>query len=193
MRRASSSTLALLAVAAAGVGASAARAQTAALPSPEHAVKAAFLYNFARFVEWPAAPVDCTARPLVIAVLGPDPFGPALERAVSERKTGHQPIHVQRLRRAADIEPCTVLFVSDSSSERLGDILAALQGRPVLVVGESPGFARRGGAIGFVVDGKRVRFETNRQAAAAAGLTLSSRLLAVASAVDGGAPARSGR
>jgi hypothetical protein len=160
-------------------------AQSSPTPSPEHVVKAAFLYNFTRFVEWPAAPVDCTTAPLNIAVLGQDPFGPALDRTVAGRRVGSQPIRVQRLRRAAEIEPCTLLFVTAAESERLAEVLGALRGRPVLVVGESPGFARRGGAIGFHVDGKRVRFETNRQAAAAAGLTLSSRLLALASAVDG--------
>jgi hypothetical protein len=156
----------------------------AAAPTPgEYEVKAAFLYNFARFVEWPTQAV--AGRPFVIAVYGDDPFGPLLDQTLSGQRVQDQPLELRRIRRVDDAAGVHILFVSASEVDHLPDLFKALEGASVLTVGETDGFAARGGMIGFVVQGKRVRFDVNRAHAARAGLRLSSQLLQVARAVDG--------
>jgi YfiR/HmsC-like len=146
----------------------------------ESQVKALFLFNFAQFVEWPAAAVPDSQAPLVIGVLGDDPFGGFLDAAVRGERLGARPFVVRRYRRLADVTGCDILFISRSEAGRMEDILAGLQGRPILTVSDAEGFARRGGMIRFVTERSRVRLEINRRAAEAAGLTLSSKLLRVA-------------
>lgn len=145
----------------------------------EYQVKAAYLYGFGRFVEWPAAPVSADGS-FVLCVLGDDPFGPLLDQAAEGGQVKNQPVSVRRIERAEDGGACDTLFVSASEQPRLPRILAVLGHRPVLTVGDSPDFARRGGMIGFSVEGSRVRFTVNLAAAQDAGLMLQSELLRVA-------------
>ena len=145
----------------------------------EYPVKAAFLYEFARFVEWPD--VGATPGPLSIGVLGDDPFGEALDRAVSAKKVGGRALAIRRFRQLEELTPCAILFVANSEVGRLDAILNKTAGWPTLIVGESDGFTGGGGMVRFFVDGNRVRFEVNLRAAETAGLRLSSRMLAVAS------------
>jgi YfiR/HmsC-like len=152
--------------------------------SLEYPVKAAFLVNFAKFAEWPADSLQARAQVVSICVLGRDPFGEILEKAVAGRSAGGRPILVQRQRNVDDVRACHVLFIAGSESERLAHIFERLAGQPVLTVGEREGFARRGGVIGLVVEDNRARFEVNLHAAQRAGLLLSSKLLAVARVVD---------
>ena len=147
----------------------------------EYQVKAAYLYGFGRFVEWPdaAAPADT----FVLCVLGDDPFGPLLDQVAEGGVVKKRPVTVRRIGRPEDGARCDTLFVSASEQSRLARILAALDHRPVLTVGDSPEFAQRGGMIGFTVDGGRVRFLVNLVAARDAGLMLQSELIRVAAAV----------
>jgi len=150
--------------------------------SLEYAVKAAFLYNFAKFVEWPDSPAAPPST-LTLCVLGTDPFGEALETAVLDKTVRSRTLSVRRLQGLEDLGPCPILFIASSEVGRLPQILERLRGAPVLTVGESDGFARAGGMIGFFLEENRVRFEVNLGAAEAAGLRISSRLLGVAKVV----------
>lgn len=153
----------------------------------EYQVKAAFLFNFVQFVEWPADAFAEKGAPITIGVLGDDPFGQNLVETVrGERVSGHE-LRVRRFRRAEEVTGCQLLFVSQSEGERLDAILATLRGRPVLLVSDIDGFAGRGGMIGMTMEQGRVKLQINPRAARAAHLALSSKLLRVAELVEGGA------
>jgi uncharacterized protein DUF4154 len=145
---------------------------------PEYSVKAAFLYHFVEFVEWPAnAPLPAT---ITIGVLGKDPFGDLLDRAILHKVVMGRPLAVRRFETVEELQPCQILFVSSSEMSRLPEAFARLDGAPVLTVGEADRFARRGGMIGFLFEEDRVRLEINLAAAEATGLRVSSKLLSVA-------------
>lgn len=148
--------------------------------SSEHAVKAAFLYNFAKFVEWPDGTFRSPAEPVTFCVLGDGPVGGELERAVAGKTAAGRTVAVRRLSQLAGLDECRILFVGSSESPRLHQILAAVGRRPVLTVGEEEGFIGAGGIISFVVRQSRVRFRIEHDAAVRAGLRLSSRLLELA-------------
>jgi hypothetical protein len=148
-------------------------------PLPEYPVKAAFLYHFVEFVEWPEASPLPPAT-VTIGVLGRDPFGDVLDKAILQKLPAGRTLVIRRFARASDLEPCAILFISSSEMPHLPEILARLQGAPVLTVGEADRFARHGGMIGFFLEDNRVRLEVNRFAVEKAGLRVSSKLLAVA-------------
>lgn len=150
-------------------------------PPTEYEVKAAFLLNFARFVEWPA---DKASGPFVVAVLGHDPFGPALDRAFEGSGIAGRPWEVRRAARLEDVARSQILFVSRSEESRLEAILAALRVTPVLTVSDIPGFAERRGMIGFRVEERRVRFDINPVPASESRLRISSQLLKLARIVS---------
>jgi hypothetical protein len=148
-------------------------------PLPEYPVKAAFLYHFVEFVEWPrASPLP--AATVTIGVLGRDPFGDVLDKAVLEKMVAGRTLTIRRFDSLKALEPCEILFISSSETPRLPEILARFEGSAVLTVGEGDRFARHGGMIGFLVEDNRVRLEVNRSAVEKAGLRVSSKLLAVA-------------
>lgn len=149
----------------------------------EYDVKAAYLVNFAKLVEWPAAAFAGGKGALIIGVVGRGGAGDELARTISGASANGRPIEVRRVSAgdAGALAACQVLFVTES--ERADAVIAAVQGRPVLIVGEAEGFAHRGGAIGFVKDGGTVKFEANPKAAARNGLTVSAKLLRVARTV----------
>lgn len=136
-------------------------------------VKAVFLFNFAQFVEWPDAAFAGPESPLVIEILGEDPFGTYLDETVTGEAVRGRPLVVRRTQRIEDIRNCHILFVSQSAESRFDAILAALKDRPVLVVSDAPGFVRRRGMVGFAFEQSRVRVKINPDAARAAGLTIS--------------------
>lgn len=146
----------------------------------EHAVKAAFLYNFTKYVKWPESAFASPKDPLVVAVVGQDPFGKKLDEALKGKTVGMHPLSVVRWKSGAEIERCHLLFVSDSDASRLPRIVEACREKPVLLVGEARGFASRGGAIGFYIQDKKVRFEINPESARRAQLEVSSQLLKLA-------------
>jgi hypothetical protein len=152
-------------------------------------VQAAYLYQFTRFVEWPAADA---AEPLDICVVGRDPFGPMLDQAVQGRRVGVRRVNVVRLPDADGALACDLVFLPAGEAARLQDLQKVLRNAPILLVGDAPLFAQTGGMIGFYRDADRIRFEVNPSAAEGAGLRISSRLLDIARVV-GGAAAAGGR
>ncbi|MPZ45234.1 MAG: DUF4154 domain-containing protein [Betaproteobacteria bacterium] len=154
----------------------------AAAERPEHEVKAAFLYNFGKYVRWPkSAPAPDT--PFVIALLGADPFGAALDEIVRGNRIDDRPVTVKRVSKVSELGACEVLFIGASEDARLEKILAELPKAPILTVGDMPRFVERGGMIGLVAANRRVQFEVNADAAERAGLVLGSQLLRLARAV----------
>ena len=148
----------------------------------EYEVKAAYLYNFGKFVEWPAK-VTATSDFFSICVLGEDPFGATFDATIAGESINGKKVVVKRITKPQDAVSCRILFVSSSESSQLKEVLAALGRTSALTVGEMPEFALRGGMVQFVLDGSRVRFEVNLTIAEHAGLTLSSQLLKVAISV----------
>lgn len=150
----------------------------AATPSQrEYQIKAVFLLNFARFVDWPAAAFSSETAPLELAVLGNDPFGAHLDEAVRAETVNHRSIIVKRFKRVEDITSCHVLFISRSEGARLPEILERCHGQGILTVSDSDNFADRGGMIGFVKQKEKVRLQINLDAATVSHLTISAKLL----------------
>jgi len=147
--------------------------------SREYQIKAAFLFNFAQFIEWPAGTYVATNAPFSIGILGDDPFGAALDDTVQGETIANHKLIVRRSRQIADLADCQMIFVSKSEKKRLAEILSALDSRPVLTVSEVEGFTRSGGGINFYLDGSKVRFEINPAAAQNDGLKISSQLLSL--------------
>jgi hypothetical protein len=148
----------------------------------KYQVKAAFLLNFTKFIEWPASAFDAPDSPIVICILGDDPFGKTLDQIVAGEVVAGRKIVVQRIRRLPPIKSCQELFVYRQEKEVLKTLPA--MGPGVLTIGEGESFVRDGGMIAFVVENRRVRFGINESAAASAGLKLSSKLLNVAKSVE---------
>jgi hypothetical protein len=149
----------------------------------EYQVKAAFLYNFAKFVDWPPSAFSDAKQPLDICVYGHDPFGTALEDALLGKAIGERRVGLGRAMQFQDLAGCHVVFVSASAHESAADMANRLKGRAVLLVGESDGFAASGGTIQFTIEDNRVHFVINPDAADRAGLKISSKLLALAKIV----------
>ena len=139
-------------------------------------VEAAFLLNFAKFVEWPRPPENRPKTSFSICILGEDPFRATLDQLVSGETVNGRPLIVKRIEKLPS--DCDVLFVAQSELDLAGLLKQA--GPGMLTVGESPEFLKAGGMINFVIEGRRVRFDVNRASAERAGLQLSSRLLGVA-------------
>jgi hypothetical protein len=147
----------------------------------EYQVKAAFLYSFAKFVEWPD---QTSATEFELCILGDDPFGPLID-AVAAARLKDKPLVVRRIRRIEEADGCHTLFVGDSEAGRAQALVEALRTTPVLTVSDIPQFAQQGGMIGFTIVAGRVRFVANPAAARSAGLHLTSDLLRVAVAIVG--------
>jgi uncharacterized protein DUF4154 len=152
----------------------------------EYQVKAGFLYNFVKFVDWPASAFPPTGDAVIIGVIGEDPFGEILDQVLQGKTCCHdRKLVVRRLQRLEHVTECHVLFISASEEARLPEILRLLDGAGVLTVGDIEGFAERGGMIGFHRESNKLRFEINADAASRAGLTISSQLLKLATRVIG--------
>ena len=143
----------------------------------EYDLKAVFLYHLAQFVDWPPEAYPATDTPLVIGVLGQDPFGKALDEIIQNEVVKNRKLIVQRYRRLEEIKLCHVLFISPSENSRLAEVFAGLQGRAILTVGDTDGFARRGGMVRFLTDKGKIKLRINLDTARAANLTISSKLL----------------
>lgn len=152
--------------------------------SREYQVKAAFLFNFAQFVEWPADTYAATNAPFSIGILGDDPFGTALDETVRGETIGSHKLVIQRSQQIAELAGCQMIFISKSEKKHIAEILSALDSRPVLTVSEFEGFARSGGDINFYLEGTKVRFEINPAAAQNDHLKFSSQLLSVGKIVS---------
>ena len=153
-------------------------------PAPEYQVKAVFLYNFTQFVEWPSTAFAQANAPLVIGVLGDDPFGAYLdETVVNEQAKGH-PLVVRRYRNVREVKDCHLLFVNSNDQNQIKEILSQLSNRNILTVGDHGDFARMGGMVRFKTVDNKIRFQINPTAAKLAKLNISSKLLRVAEIYD---------
>jgi hypothetical protein len=153
----------------------------AATPPTEYEVKAVYLYNLARFIEWPAETPAPAGDQVVIGVIGDDPFGPLLDEIVRDKAVPEdQRLMVRRFTSLEEVVNADILFISSSEAERLPQILKALEGSSILTVGEMDRFAERGGMIALKLEDKKVRFDINLEAARRARLKLSSHLLKLA-------------
>jgi YfiR/HmsC-like len=150
--------------------------------SIEYQVKAAFLLNFTKFVEWPVTAFRQEDSPVSICILGVDPFGGGLDQILSGELVNGRKVVAQRIKSVPPPQVCQALFVSRPEKD-IGKILPGL-GPGVLTVGEGESFIRDGGMIAFVIENRRVRFEINQASAENAGLKLSSKLLSVAKQVQ---------
>jgi hypothetical protein len=146
----------------------------------EYQLKAAFIFNFAKFVEWPSGALPNASAPVIIGILGDDPFGNDLEQTIKNKAINEHPLRLEKIHSAAEATNCHVLFISSSEKSRLPDILKGLRGTSVLTVSETDGFTEAGGMINFVKEGKKVRFQINDPAARQSNLKVSSKLLNLA-------------
>jgi hypothetical protein len=149
----------------------------------EFQVKAAYLYNFGRFVQWPEESGAEHSESFEICILGADPFGQTLDATLAGGMIAGKSVAAKRIAKPQEINNCRILFISSSEEGHLKEDLAALDKTRVLTVSDIPRFSERGGMIGFILEGNRVRFDVNLDSAQGAGLTLSSELLKVATNV----------
>jgi len=148
--------------------------------SLEYQVKAAFIFNFTQFIQWPAAAFAAEDAPFIIATVGDDPSGGAIDQAVAGKKVEKHPVVVKHFADAAHIGECHVLFVPASQDANLPQIMKEVGAKAVLTVGETDAFPKAGGEARFYLDDGKVRFEINPDAAAKAGLKVSAKLLSLA-------------
>ncbi len=149
-------------------------------PSQEYKVKAAFIYNFARFIEWPAEAFSNCQAPFVIAVVGTDPFNGALEQAVAGKAVGNRPVEIRHFDSVDKIGPCQILLIPTTDDDTESAIVQKVKYNHVLTIGESDNFDANGGSLRFFTEDGKVRFEINTDATEQAQLKISSKLLKLA-------------
>ena len=149
----------------------------------EYQVKAAFLYNFAKFVHWPERAFASPTAPVEICVFGRDPFGSSLEQTVAGKEFAGRKFHVRDIADPHDACKCHIVFVSAAEKKRFAVLFEAVQTSSVLTVGETPGFTAQGGVVNFRLENGAVHFEVNLEAARQKDLEISSKLLSLATVV----------
>jgi hypothetical protein len=153
-------------------------------PAHEYQLKAVFLFNFSQFTKWPANSFPAQSSPLIIGVLGADPFGEALELAVANESVNGHPLSIRRYNQVKDVGLCHILFIAYNDKELLRQTFRALEGKNVLTVGDAPGFIEQGGMIRFVNENGKIRFQINAEKTRGENLLLSSKLLRLAEIVS---------
>lgn len=151
--------------------------------SLEYKVKAVFLTRFAQFVEWPATAFADAKSPIVIGVLGEDPFGAALDEAIKDETPQGRALVLKRANQLDDLKSCHIIFMSQSEKARLPQLFKNLAGAAVFIVGETDQFARQGGVINFTTPAGKLQFEINDTGARARGLKINAQLLQLAKGV----------
>ena len=146
----------------------------------EHEVKAAFLFNFMQFVEWPASVATNASRPLVIGVLGDYPFGAALDETIKGETVRGQPLQIKRSRLVDDMKDCQLVFICRNEKPHLKEILNSLRGCGTLTVSDIEEFCQHGGMIELLNEGGKIRFAINQEAAEQGKVKISSKLLRLA-------------
>lgn len=159
------------------------RAAAADKKPGEYEVKAAFLYNFIAFTDWPATAFENPTSPIVIGLVGTDPFGFALDAMMKGERVKDRPLIVWRITRPDDMKRCHILFIGASESRQVREILGRLKSEPVLTVSDIAGFAEAGGAVGFTTESS-VKLTINPAAIQAAQLAISAKLLRLARVVN---------
>lgn len=155
------------------------RAWTETTQASEYLVKAAFLYHFAQFIEWPADVPGKVPPSLSICVLGKSPFGNALS-TISGKKVRNRQVAITYLNQIEELKECDILFISTSEKAKLAQIMAAVASRPILTVSDIKRFVAAGGMIGFVSENDELRFEISQRAAQRSSLRVSAKLLKLA-------------
>ena len=150
----------------------------------EYAVKAAYLYNFAKFVEWPTQAFPSTTSPLVLCIVGKDPFGETLD-TIAGKSVREWTLVVQHFAKVEESTGCHILFISASESSHLKTVLNQLKNAPILTVSDIDGFVEAGGMIGLVDVDQHIRFNINLLAVQRADLKISSQLLKLGKVVIG--------
>ena len=146
----------------------------------EYQLKAVFLYNFTRFIDWPVDAFDSPYTPFVIGIIGDDPFVPFVQAAVHGERLGTHLIHLKRFESIDQIEDCHILYIASKNPDELKSMIKDVSGKNILTVGDAPNFARYGGMIRFYTEQSKIRLQINNTAAKAEGLKISSKLLRVA-------------
>lgn len=146
----------------------------------ESKLKAAFLFNFAKFVDWPPEAFADTNSPITIGILGDNPFGGNLEAIVRDKTINSRTIVVKAVSSVAGATNCQMLFIPASARSKVPEIISGLGKSSVLTIGDTDHFLETGGMINFVKEGNKVRFQINETAAKRAGLKISSKLLSLA-------------
>lgn len=144
----------------------------------ENTIKAVFLFNFTQFIEWPADAFASPSSPLVIGILGDDPFGAHIDETIQGEKAGSHPLIVQRFRERKDIKNCHILFINAKEADK--EMLSSFSGKNVLTVSDAKNFMQAGGMIRFSTENNKIKLEINPEAAKAEGLAISSKLLRIA-------------
>ena len=150
----------------------------------EYEDKAAFLLNFAKYTTWPVRAYPDKNSPFVVAVVGKDPFGKILDKALAGKKARSRPIQIKRYASVRQVGSPHMLFVGALDSKSKKELLKKMASTSTLVIADGPGDAGKGTTIGFYLDRGKVRFEISERAAKAAGLSMSSQLLKLAKLVD---------
>lgn len=156
----------------------------------EYRVKLAFLYNFTQFIEWPPEAFSAPNAPLVICVAGRDPFKGDIEQGLRGRTAGGHPIEIRKLKPNDDQKVCHMIFVRSGEKKVASKILTSLKGSSTVTIGESTDFAAEGGLINLTLDGDKLRFEINLNAAMQTRLKISAKLLSLAKIVKVGPTVR---
>lgn len=159
---------------------------TADEQSREHLLKAGFIYNFTKFIKWP----DGASQPMksggtILCVAGEDPFGETLDQLSEKLESKGKRLLIRRQPTNETLNSCHILFISQSEKSRLREIIEKAERRPILLIGETPGYAQNGVMINFYIEGNRIKFEINKQALERRGLKVSSELLDLARIIEG--------
>lgn len=146
----------------------------------EYQVKAAFLLNFIRFVDWPPASFSSEQAPIVIGVLGTNPFGKYLNEIITDEKIGGRSLIIQQYQSITDIKSCHILFINKAETEYLSQVPEVLKGKDILTVSDAPSFLKQGGMILFFTRSNKIQFQVNLDAVKKTKLDISSKLLRLA-------------
>ncbi len=149
-------------------------------PPTEYEMKAVFIYNFAKYIQWPGLATPETEKPFVVGLIGKDPFGPVLDDVMRGQRVQNRAVVVRRFATVHEVVNCDILFVGSSEQANLQRIFEALRRAPVLTVGDMDHFAERGGMINLTTEENRIRFEINMEAIGRSGLKAGSQLLRLA-------------
>lgn len=155
----------------------------------EYQAKAMFLYNFSKFVEWPASAFSSPTAPLVIGVAGEDPFGASLDAVLKDKTVGERPLAAKRITgdaktKSGELKGCHILFIASSAQADAVALIGIVKGAPVFTVSEVPRFAENGGMVNFRMNASKLELDLNVKAAEAAGLKVSARLQQVSKPVE---------
>ena len=143
----------------------------------EYQVKAVFLYNFTQFVEWPSSSFSSDQAPMVIGILGPDPFGSYLEETATGEKINGHPLLVQHYNIIEEVGACHVLFINVADKNKRGQTMTKLKGRNILTVSDASDFLEQGGMVRFFTRQGKIKLQVNLEETKAANLVISSKLL----------------